>query len=262
VGCAIEELVAVMARLRGPDGCPWDRKQTLDSLRSFLLEETHEVMEAIEMGRPEDLREELGDLLLQVVFLSQICTEQGQFGIQEVALGIAEKLVRRHPHVFSSERADSAAEAIARWETIKNIEKSAKPGASVLDGVPRQLPALQRAHRLGTKASIVGFDWAHPEQIQDKLDEERAEFREAAAQGNPARMAEEMGDLLFVAANLARAHGIDPELALQDANRKFISRFGYVEREMRRRGAPLEKQSQAMMEDLWEEAKRREGGEG
>ena len=258
MGCSFEELVEVMARLRGADGCPWDREQTLETLRSYLLEEAHEVMEAIETGGPEALREELGDLLLQVVFMSQICSEQNSFSVQEVARGIAEKLVRRHPHVFGSERAGSAGEAIARWETIKNQEKAGREGASVLDGVPRQLPALQRAHRLSTKASLVGFDWARPEDVLAKLDEERAEFREAVARGDRARMSEELGDMLFVAANLARTHGIDPELALQDANRKFIGRFGHVEREMARRGVALEKRSQEMMEALWEEAKRLE----
>ncbi len=247
-----------MARLRGADGCPWDRQQTLESLRSHLLEETHEVLEAIERGRPEELLEELGDLLLQVVFLSQINTEQGRFTAQDVARTIESKLVRRHPHVFGSESAGTPGEALARWETIKQQEKPARADGSVLDGVPRELPALQRAHRISSKAAIVGFDWARPEDVHDKIDEERAEFREAAAQGNRERMSEELGDLLFAAANLARTHGVDPELALRDANRKFIARFGYVEREMRRRGVPLRRESQELMEELWKEAKKLE----
>ena len=254
-----DDLVAVMARLRGPDGCPWDREQTLESLRTYLLEETHELLEAIENGDTGHIREELGDLLLEVVFLTQVCQERGLFGIDDVVEGIRDKLVRRHPHVFGGTEAKNPSEALQRWEEIKNQEKRAEaPDSSFLDGVPTALPALMRAHRLSTKASLAGFDWKAVDQIYDKLLEELAEFRSAADGGDAEGMREELGDLLFIMVNLGRHTGIDPEMALHDANRKFISRFRFVEERLRSRGVPPGKADMDEMEALWEEAKARE----
>lgn len=259
-GDAISELLRVMARLRGPDGCPWDREQTLQTLRTFLVEETYELLEAIDSGDDRHLKEELGDLLLEVVFLCQICVEQGLFGFEEVAQGVIDKLTRRHPHVFGGASAATATEAIQKWEGIKNQERAAAGNGdvSLLAGVPANLPALLRAHRLSSKAGMAGFDWDGPASVCDKASEELAEFREALASGNREKIQEEMGDLLFVMANLGRHLGIDPEMALQGANRKFTSRFGHVERGLRDRGKAPHTSSLTEMEVLWDEAKRLE----
>jgi MazG family protein len=256
-----EDLVAVMAKLRGPDGCPWDREQTLATLRTYLIEETYELLEAIDKGEPGGLREELGDLLLEVVFLARVCEEQGLFDIHDVAAGIRDKLVRRHPHVFQDSPAGSPTEALRRWEEIKNQEKRDRsPDASLLEGVPAHQPALMRAHRLSSKASLAGFDWKALEDLYGKLLEELAEFREAAASGDKDAMEEELGDLLFIAANVGRFSGIDPEIALQSANRKFISRFQHIERGLRQKGLEPGQATLDQMEALWEEAKRLEKG--
>ncbi|MGH9867621.1 MAG: nucleoside triphosphate pyrophosphohydrolase [Candidatus Polarisedimenticolia bacterium] len=256
-----DELLAVMARLRGPGGCPWDREQTLASLKTYVVEETYEVLEAIDKGEPGALKEELGDLLLEVVFLAQICREQGLFEMDDVVRGIRDKLVRRHPHVFQEASAGTPAEALRRWEQIKNEEKrGASPDASMLAGVPRHQPALLRAHRLSTKASLAGFDWKAMEDLYAKLLEELTEFRQAAEAGDRRHMEEELGDLLFITANIGRFAGIDPEIALQGANRKFIERFGYVEQGLRRLGIPAGQATLEQMESLWEEAKAQEDG--
>lgn len=251
-------LVAVMARLRGPDGCPWDREQTLESLRTYLIEETYELLEAIDAKDPVHLREELGDLLLEVVFLSQVCAEQGQFRIDDVIDGIVDKLIRRHPHVFGQTSVRTAGEALKSWEEIKNQERAASGKVkreSTLDGVPEHFPALMRAHRLSTKASLTGFDWRVPGELHDKLIEEVTELREAAAAGDREAMEEELGDILFTMANVGRMLKIDPELALQAANRKFIRRFHWMEAELRRRGIAVSDAGAALMEELWEQAK-------
>ena len=246
-----------MARLRGPDGCPWDREQTLETLRGYLVEETYELIEAIDSKDQRMLREELGDLLLEVVFLTQVCSEQGFFGIDEVAGGIRDKLVRRHPHVFGDRKAHSAPEAIRRWEDIKNEEKAATGDSShsLLSGVPAHMPALMRAHRLSTKAALAGFDWKRLDDLYEKLLEELAEFREASDTGDRRAMEEELGDLLFITANLGRFSGIDPELALQAANRKFTTRFKHVERGLKDKGIAPGNDAFDQMEALWEEAK-------
>ena len=247
-----------MRRLRGPDGCPWDRKQTLETLRSYVLEETYEVLEAIDSGDSGALEEEIGDLLLEVVFLSQLCSEQGLFDITDVARGIKDKLVRRHPHVFGDKRAGDADEAIRHWEEIKNQERAAAAGpkkVSLLDGVPKELPALLRASRLSSKASATGFDWTDREQLFEKLMEELSEFRVAAEAGDSRSMTEELGDLLFITANIGRFSGIDPEMALQAANRKFISRFQHVESGLKEQGVRASEATLDQMEALWKEAK-------
>lgn len=250
-----EKLVAVMARLRGEGGCPWDREQTPKTLKTYLLEETYETLEAIDGGDPAKLREELGDLLLQVVFLSQIATERGEFDVDEVAAGISEKLIRRHPHVFGGESAADAREAIGRWEEIKNEERRVSGDGSVLSGVPTALPALLRAHRIADKASMVGFDWASAEEVLGKVEEEIAELREALAARDQAAAEEELGDLLFAVASAARHAGVDPEMALQSANRKFTDRFRRVEERLLLRGLRPSKELRDEMERLWASVK-------
>ena len=258
---AFARLVAVMSRLRGPEGCPWDREQTLESLRTYLLEETYETIDAIDRGDPQALQEELGDLLLEVVFLAQVCAEKGLFGIEEVASGIHDKLVRRHPHVFGAEKADGARDALGRWESVKNAERRASGDArSVLAGVPETLPALLRAFRIANKASMVGFDWESAGEVLEKVEEEVAELRQAIAAKEPRHVAEEVGDLLFAAANVARLSGVDPEMALQAANRKFTDRFRIVEEGLARKGLHPSAENRDEMERLWEEAKAQSRG--
>ncbi len=224
-GRSFARLVALMRRLRGPDGCPWDRQQTLASLRRYTLEEAYEVVEAIEEGDPTALRGELGDLLLQVVFLAQICTEREWFDVAAVADAIVDKLVRRHPHVFGRARAADAREVVERWERIKHAERG---GGSLLDDVGRGLPALERADKLGRRAARIGFDWPGPREVLGKVREELDEL-EAALAGEAGEREEEIGDLLFALANLARHLGVSAEVALDRAGRKFERRFRALE---------------------------------
>ncbi len=266
---AVERLLAVMARLRGPDGCPWDREQTLSTLRPYVLEETYEVLEAIDAGDPAAHREELGDLLLQIVFQARIAEEEGRFDFAGVADAISEKLLSRHPHVFGpgatspDSRPDPAASTVRdsdgvlrQWAALKKRENEAKGrGKSVLEGVPRELPALARAERLTEKASRVGFDWPDAAGARAKVAEELAEVDEAIAGGDRARIEDELGDLLFAVANLARKLGIAPEEALRGTLAKFVARFEHVETELARRGVPHGGASLAEMDRLWEEAK-------
>jgi MazG family protein len=255
-----DRLVSVMARLRSPDGCPWDREQTLKTLRTYLLEETYETLDAIDRDDAAALKEELGDLLLEVVFLSQVCSERELFTIDQVAEAIHAKLVRRHPHVFGGEKAAGAREALGRWEEMKNKEREASGETSVLSGVPEILPALLRAFRISNKAAMVGFDWEGVAQTLEKVDEELAELRQAIAARDPEGTAEELGDLLFAAANVGRLSGIDPETALQAANRKFTRRFNSVEEGLRRRGLKPSAENRELMESLWDEAKSQSRG--
>jgi tetrapyrrole methylase family protein/MazG family protein len=261
-----DRLVSIMARLRSPGGCPWDRAQSREDLKPYLVEETYEVLDAIEGGDPAKLREELGDLLLQVVFHAQIAEEEGAFTVEEVCRSINEKLVRRHPHVFGEVRADTPEEVLQNWEAIKKEEKrengAADPGA--LDGVPRVLPALLKAYRLGQKAARVGFDWEERRQVEEKVLEEWAELREAVASGRKDLVREELGDFLFALANLSRFLEVDPEDALQLANAKFQRRFRALEREARLQGRDIHGMTLSEMDALWEKVKRleRDGGEG
>jgi MazG family protein len=256
-----EELVAIMDRLRGPDGCPWDREQDYGTLRGYLLEECYEVAEALDRGDPGALCEELGDLLFQIVFLARIAKEEGRFGIDDVVRGIAEKMIRRHPHVFGSGSARDSDEVLRHWERIKREEKNGSEGndaprrASVLDGIPRALPALLKAQRLGTKAARIGFDWARPQDVLDKVEEELAELRQAVerSERDPAR--EELGDLLFSLAMLARHLEVEPEGALEQANRKFVQRFAWIEAELERQGEAIEEAGLERLESLWRQAK-------
>jgi ATP diphosphatase len=252
----LEALVAILARLRGPQGCPWDHEQDYASLRRYLLEECYEVAEAIDRREPGALREELGDLLFQIVFLSRLAEEDGHFTIADVIRGIGEKLVRRHPHVFGSEQATTAAEVERHWDRIKREEHGAEPQASTLDGIPGALPALLRAQALGQRAARVGFDWQRPEDVLEQVSSELAELRHAVATRDTAGAREELGDLLFTVAMLGRHLQIDSEGALGQANLKFQERFSWIERHLAERGQSIEKAGTEALERLWQLAKR------
>jgi tetrapyrrole methylase family protein / MazG family protein len=252
VAAATERLVALMTALRGPDGCAWDRKQTLESLKKYLLEETHEVLEALDEGSVADHCEELGDLLLQVVFQSELRREEGKFDFADVAHGIVEKLIVRHPHVFGDETAMTEAEALAHWEERKRSEKA---GRSAVAGVPRRLPALMRAARVGDKASQVGFDWPSVEGAFEKAREEWEEWREAVEAQDSKAATEEFGDLLFSLVNVARFLRIDAEAALQGATDRFAKRFQLVEQGLEERGSTFRLATEAEVDSLWEKAK-------
>lgn len=256
VGELFTELVEIMARLRGENGCPWDREQTSESIKPYLVEETYEVLEAIDDQEPAKLREELGDLMLQIVFHSRMAEEAGVFSIGDVLAAINSKLVRRHPHVFGEVKAETAQEVLFNWEQIKQTERrQAKGQASLLDGVPREMPALLRAHRLQEKASRVGFDWKEAQEVLRKVEEELEELREAM-QGQAAdRVEAELGDLLFALVNLSRFLAVNPEEALRKTIARFIARFQYIEEELLRRGRSLRQATLEEMDALWAEAK-------
>jgi nucleoside triphosphate diphosphatase len=265
VSSRVSELLAIMARLRGAGGCPWDRKQTFASIAPYTIEEAYEVADAIERGDTEDLKGELGDLLFQVVFHAQIAREAGQFDFEAVAASICDKLTRRHPHVFGDHGPLSIAEQGAAWEDIKAAERdSADPSA--LQGVPNALPALMRADKLSKRAARVGFDFEHAGQCADKVDEELAEVRAASSassassesSGASPEIVEEIGDLLFAAANLARKLDVDAEAALRAANAKFERRFRAMEALAAERGWEFSELNLAAQESLWQAVKRGE----
>ncbi len=253
IGAKFQDLVDLMARLRAPGGCPWDREQTFDSIKPFLLEETYEVMDAIDARDWQGLSGEIGDLLLQAVFFSQMAAEENLFTIGDAIDAISNKLVRRHPHVFGDETAHTEGDVRKRWSEIKAEEKreDGKPEATLLDGVPRALPALVEAQQISSRAAQVGFDWNNADEVLAKLDEERAEFERAT----PAEKEDELGDMLFVLVNLARFVKVDPEQALRRTNAKFRRRFGFIERELQARGKSLAGSSVSEMENLWQESK-------
>ncbi len=262
---AMKRLVEIMAKLRSDQGCPWDREQSHVSLKPCVIEETYEVVEAIDSGRPDKLCEELGDLLLQIVFHSQLAEEAGLFKIEDVINGISEKLIRRHPHVFGDIKVSSVSGVIENWEKIK---KSELPGErkSVLDGVPKDLPALMKAEKLQSKAAKVGFDWNYLEGPLNKVKEEFSEFEELLqSETAPVphvpewdKLEEEFGDILFALVNVGRFMKINPELALLRTNKKFIDRFQYIEKEAAGAGKNLTEMTLAEMDSLWEEAKANE----
>ena len=263
MGELFEELVGVMARLRGEGGCPWDREQTHASLKRYALEETYELLEAIDEDDSAAMREELGDVLLQVLFHSQLAGEDRRFAIDEVMTGLRDKLVRRHPHVFGDERATDAGEVLRNWEKIKALEKP-KGGAqehSLLASAPRAMPALARAQRVGDKAAGVGFDWPEVEPVWRKVEEELRELWEAAGTGRADRVEAELGDLLFSVVNLSRFLKVQAEEALAGAIERFQKRFAYIERELAGRGQTVGEASFEEMDALWEEAKARGEGE-
>ena len=253
---AFAALRALAARLRAPDGCPWDREQTLESLKAYIIEEAYEVVDAVSESDAAMLAGELGDLLFQIVFAAQIAAEQGLFDIDDVCRGIHAKMVRRHPHVFGDVEVRGASDVVRNWEAIK--AKEPREGGA-LAGVPRQLPALLKALRITEKAAALGFDWERATDVVAKLEEEVGELKEELASGGGVAsregVREELGDVLFVMANLARQLGVDPEAALQGANDKFARRFGAMEDEARRRGTRLAALDGAQLDALWNLAK-------
>jgi MazG family protein len=257
-GEKFQELVEVMSRLRAPGGCPWDRKQTFDTIKTYLLEETYEVMDAIDARDWRGLAEELGDLLLQPVFLAEMAAEQGLFTISDSLDAINEKLVRRHPHVFGNAVAETPEDVKQHWDEIKKQEKTGQATSgseSLLDGVPRNLPALVEADKISHKAASIGFEWPDINGVVEKLQEEAAELARARQSGDQQHIQDEIGDILFTVVNLARFLKLDPEQALRRTNMRFRKRFAHVEREMRAAAVGI---SLERMEELWQEAKRLE----
>lgn len=251
-----------MARLRAPGGCPWDREQTFDSIKPYTIEETYEVLDAIDRRDWKNLAEELGDFVLQAVFFAQMAAEQNLFSIGDALEAINAKLVRRHPHVFGEQSAASASAVLRIWGEAKAKEKAEKgtAAAGLLASVPRALPALVEAQQITSRAARVGFDWENPDQVLEKLNEELAEFDQARRNASAPELEDELGDLLFVLVNLARFVKVDPEQALRKTNAKFRERFGFIERKLAERGSQPEDSNIAEMEALWQEAKRaREG---
>jgi MazG family protein len=245
-------LLELMERLRGDRGCPWDKKQKIESFKTFLLEEVYELIEAIEKDNPDSIKEELGDLLFHIIFIAQICKEEGKFEIKDVLRFTYEKMVRRHPHVFSNEETPDFIPK--KWEEIKKKEKR---DYSLLGNVPKTLPALLRAYVVTKKVSRVGFDWERIDEVFLKLNEEINELREAERLQNKEKIAEEVGDLLFTVVNISRFYGVDPEDALRSATQKFIDRFSYIEKNL-----GLNKTTTEMMDRLWEEKKEMEKKRG
>ena len=255
-GARFDQLVEIMRTLRAPNGCPWDREQTLSSLRPFVLEEAYEVLDAIDRADANALCDELGDLVFEAVFLAQLCAEDGQFTIADALAAVADKLVRRHPHVFGDRdtrgSVKTAEDVKRRWEAIKADEQEAAGRQpSLLGSIPATLPALLRAYRIGKRVATVGFDWERPDQVLKKVDEELIELREAIDDGASARIEEELGDLLFAVANLSRNLGIEPEGALAHASRKFLRRFALLEQRFLERRVPLRDVPADEMEREW-----------
>ena len=252
-----DRLMELMRRLRAPGGCPWDAEQTHESLKRYLLEESYEVIEAIDANDPALLKEELGDLMLQPVFHAAIAEEAGRFTMGDVLDAINDKLIRRHPHVFGEEKVKTAEEQVANWERIKKAEKGAER-KSALSGVPPALPALMKAHKITEKAARVGFDWEHVDQVFAKVLEELHEFEETMAERDEERMEAELGDLLFAIVNLGRFLSLNPEEALRKTIDRFARRFSHVEDTLHARGMHMQEASLSEMDELWEEAKRME----
>lgn len=270
-GAAFEDLVALQARLRGPNGCPWDREQTHASLKPFLVEEAYEVLDAMDSGVARKFAGELGDLLLQIVFHAEMAKEKGRFDITDVIRAVHTKMVRRHPHVFGTTKAQTSGQVLKNWEQIKSEEREAESGKgskkraaeSVLEGVPKGLPALIEAYQLSRRAANVGFDWENVGGVFEKLNEEARELRLAldrrddANSGAEGKVEEEMGDLLFAAVNLARQAGVEPEIALKRASRKFLERFQWMENRAKDQGRRFAEVPRGEMEKLWNRSKLR-----
>jgi MazG family protein len=259
-GAEVTKLCGLMQRLLAPDGCPWDREQTLETLVPYLVEETYEVVDALAEGNVDDHREELGDLLLQIVFQSELRFAEGKFGIDDVARGIVAKLVRRHPHVFGETVAKDSDAVLANWAKLKAAEKAEKGKHGALHGIPRSAPALLRATRAGEKASAVGFDWPDATGPRAKVDEEMAELDAACKGGDRAEMHHELGDALLALTNLARKLGLDAEQALRDADDRFGRRFRHIEETLVAQGRAVADAAPDEQDRLWEDAKRIERG--
>ncbi len=249
------DLVSLMAKLRSPDGCPWDRKQTPESLKPFLVEECYEVIDALDEGSPSKVKEELGDLLFQIIFHARIAEERGQFNIGDVISANVEKMTRRHPHVFADMQLSTDKEVLANWEEIKKKEKGYEERRSILEGVPKHLPSLLRAHSLQERAARVGFDWNRIDEALPKLDEEMAEFKASLQKEDSAGIEEELGDIFFMLVNISRFLGVNPEDALRKTISKFIQRFRYIEEHAAEAGKSLNDMTLDEMEQLWQESK-------
>lgn len=254
-----DRLIEIFERLRAPGGCPWDAKQTHKSIARCAVEEAYELVDAIDSGDLAHLREELGDVLLQVLFHSTIAKDLGEFTIKDVIEGLARKLIYRHPHVFGDETASDAGEVIRNWERLKRSEEGKEHRTSVLDGIPEALPGLLQARKIQSAASRVGFDWQDPSGVVDKVREEAGELLVAMEHGDSEEITSEIGDLLFSIVNLARCAGVDPETALRRTSRTFRRRFSLIEQEARDRGIPLEEMSLEEMDEIWERAKGKAG---
>lgn len=262
-GAAFTKLVEIMARLRAPDGCPWDRAQDLKSLARYVLEEAAEVVDAIEREDADGLREEVGDLIFEGVFLAQVSQDDGGFDVAAALETVCAKLIRRHPHIFASEASLTPAQVKDQWDVIKAEEKAerGRAPATLLDGIPLTEPALARARTICSRVAKVGFDWPTPEAVLAKLDEETQEVHAAIASGDHDAIEDEIGDMLFVIANLARKLDVDAESALRRANLKFIRRFGSVEARLAAAGLPLQDATLDQMEEAWQATKRAEAGQ-
>ncbi len=255
---AFDGLLEIMNRLRDPGGCPWDREQTLHTISSYLLEEAYEVVDAVNSGDPDKLCEELGDLLLQIVFMARIAGESGWFDTDSVCHTISEKMIRRHPHVFADRQVEDSAEVLRNWEEIKSKEREGTSQRSALDGIPSALPGLLKAFRMTEKAAALGFDWRRPADVVEKLQEEVDELSDEVSADDPGRidrLRDEMGDVLFVMANLARHLRVEPEAALQGANAKFMRRFKGMEQELRSSQLEMQQQSLSELDQLWRNVK-------
>lgn len=250
-------LFATIARLRAPDGCPWDREQSPSTIRNNIIEEAYELVEAITEKDPEHIREESGDLFMLATMVAYMYEEEKSFSVAQALDTVSEKLVRRHPHVFGDASADSPDAVVEQWNRIKEQKEGRRKKDSLLDEVPRHLPPLERAYKIQKKAAKVGFDWAHVDSVWDKIEEELAESREAFSAKNGDELESEIGDLLYSVINLARFSGIDPAIALQRTNEKFSHRFRHVEKRMKEKGLPLSAEHMATMDEFWEEAKER-----
>ena len=252
------ELLEIIARLRGPDGCPWDRSQKKEDVGVYLIEEAYEVLDALDGASPDELKEELGDLLFQILFLARLAEEAGEFGMAAVIGAVIEKMIRRHPHVFGDAAVKNAAEVRVNWERIKKeLENKDPKRSAIFAGIPRSLSTLAKAQRMTARASKVGFDWKDAAGVLKKMEEELAEFKAAMAVGNRNQMKEEAGDLLFTAVNLCRFAPVDAEAALRGALRKFSRRFSHIERELAARGKTPAASSLDEMDGLWNQAKDR-----
>jgi tetrapyrrole methylase family protein / MazG family protein len=256
----LEELIEVMARLRAPNGCPWDTEQTHESLIPYMIEEAYEAVEAIENGDLDELKKELGDVLLQVVFHAQLAKESGRWDIQDVAASNVAKLKHRHPHIFGDVKVSGADEVLENWEEIKRKERKDEGKTSMLEGLPNHLPALRKASRVQEKVARVGFDWDHIDEVKAKVEEELGEFREACETGDKAKISDELGDVFFSLVNLARFLDVDPEDSLRGTIGKFIERFQYIERKLDEQGRSPQESNIEEMDALWDHAKTLESG--
>ncbi|BCB95469.1 nucleoside triphosphate pyrophosphohydrolase [Dissulfurispira thermophila] len=249
-----QKLLDIMSALRSENGCPWDKEQTRESLKPFLVEETYEVLEAIDEGDPEKIKEELGDLLFQIIFHCQIAKERGEFDINDVIKRISDKMIARHPHVFGEEKFETSEEVLRQWEERKKEEGKLK--GSILEGIPKELPSLLRAQRLQARAAKVGFDWRRVEDVMEKLEEELKEFKDALKGKGQKEIEDELGDIFFVLVNISRFVRINPEDALRKTISKFISRFRYIEMKAADAGRSLSDMTIDEMDVLWNEAKK------